>query len=201
MLTSFPIVLASQSPYRRQLLEEAGFLVEPFATGIPEPEPLELGDLHTGLAVLAVMKAGAARKAGKTGLILACDTVSYVNGAVVQKPVDRDDARRMLLAISDNSHEVLTGWCLLRTENELLVSGVETTRLRMRPWTEAEIEAYLDTGEWAGKCGGYGLQMPSDPFVVQMEGSAANVIGVPIERVRRVLAEIPTLVATPPRRA
>lgn len=187
------ILLASQSVYRREVLEQAGYTVETYTTGIPEPEPLEFGDLQTGMAVLAVMKARAARRAGKTGLILACDTVSYVNGVVVQKPVDRADAERMLRAISDNTHEVLTGWCLLRARDELIVSGVETTRLTMRAWTEAERVAYLDSGEWEGKCGGYGLQVPRDPFLVRIEGSAANVIGVPVERVNAVLEEFPEL--------
>ncbi len=187
------ILLASQSVYRREVLELAGYEVTTYATGIPEPEPMEFGDLHTGLAILAVMKARAARRAGMAGLILACDTVSYVNGSVVQKPIDRADAERMLRAISNNTHEVLTGWCLLRSRDELLLSGVETTRLTMRTWTDQEVEAYLDSGEWQGKCGGYGLQLPQDPFITMISGSAANVIGVPVERITAVLSEFPEL--------
>lgn len=187
------ILLASQSVYRREVLEQAGYRVTTYTTGIPEPEPLEFGDLQTGLGILAVMKARAARRAGKAGLILACDTVSFVNGAVVQKPEDRADAERMLLAISSNTHEVLTGWCLLRARDELLVSGVETTRLTMRAWTDSERESYLDSGEWQGKCGAYGLQLPHDPFITALEGSAANVIGVPVERVTAILEEFPEL--------
>ena len=63
----------------------------------------------------------------------------------------------------------------------------------MRAWTDAETEAYLDSGEWEGKCGGYGLQLPADPFVTKLEGSASNVIGVPLERLAQVFAEFPSL--------
>src|SRR6185295_5070489 len=95
----------------------------------------------------------------------------------------------MLLAISGTTHEVLTGWCLLRTADRLFLSGVERTTIHMRPWTSAEIESYLDSGQWIGKSGAYGLQLPVDPFVVRIEGSRSSVIGVPLERLRAVIDE------------
>jgi septum formation protein len=194
------IVLASQSPHRRALLERAGYRVTVNPTGIPEPEPLDFGDLHTGLSALALMKGRAAVRQGARGLILACDTVGHAEREVLQKPVDRADAERMLRKISDEEHEVLTGWCLLRSDEDLALTGVVSTRIAMRPWTEAELAAYLDSGDWQGKCGAYGLQTLenlelSDPFVTRIVGSASNVIGVPLERIAEVLAKFPALTA------
>jgi len=185
------LVLASQSPYRLELLRGAGYGVRACPAHIDEPDPLTLVDLHSGLIHIAQRKARTVWERGEQGLILAADTVGHVGGEVFGKPLDRNDARRMLQAISGVSHEVLTGWCLLRTRDGLLVAGCEATRIVMRPWTTAELEGYLDRGEWGGKCGAYGLQWPGDPFVTRLEGSAANVVGVPLERLGEVLAEFP----------
>lgn len=185
------LVLASQSPYRLQLLREAGYTVRACAANLDEPDPLTLGDLRSGLIHIAQRKARTVLERGAGGLILAADTVGHAGGEVFGKPADRDEARRMLRAISGVSHEVLTGWCLLRSRDGLLISGCESTQIVMRPWTTAELEGYLDSGEWEGKCGAYGLQWPGDPFVTRLEGSAANVVGVPLERLEQVLAEFP----------
>lgn len=184
------LVLASQSPYRLQLLREAGFEVRACPAHIDEPDPTTLGDLRSGLIHIAQRKARTVLERGESGVIFAADTVGHAQGEVFGKPADRREARRMLEAISGVTHEVLTGWCLLRSRDGLLVSGCESTRIVMRAWTDAEFEAYLDSGEWEGKCGAYGLQWPGDPFVTRLEGSAANVVGVPLERLAAVLAEL-----------
>jgi len=114
-------------------------------------------------------------------------------GEVLGKPVDRADALRMLQAISGTVHEVLTGWCLLRTRDQLQISGVEMTTIAMRRWTESEFSSYLDSREWLGKSGAYGLQLPNDPFVTHLAGSASNVVGIPIERLQQVLAEFASM--------
>ena len=96
----------------------------------------------------------------------------------------------MLQAISGSVHQVLTGWYLLRTRDQFHVSGVETTTIAMRAWTADELEAYLDSGAWIGKSGAYGLQLPHDPFVTSMVGSASSVIGIPLEQLADAIAEL-----------
>lgn len=187
------LILASQSTYRRDLLESAGYDVEVIAAGIDEPDLSGCIDLEAGLVHVAQLKAFTVARRGKSGLILAADTVGHVHGQVFGKPADRSDALRMLQAISGTTHDVLTGWCLLRTRDGFLVSGVERTVITMRPWSDAEFTAYLDGGEWIGKCGAYGLQWPNDPFVTKIEGSPSNVIGVPLERLKAILGELPQL--------
>lgn len=187
------LILASRSPYRLELLRDAGFEVEAAPAEIVEPDPASFDDLDAGLLHVAQFKALAVARQGKQGLILAADTVGCVSGQVFGKPADREEARRMLLAISGVSHAVLTGWCLLRTADGLMLSGVERTAIVMRLWSDAELTAYLDSGDWIGKSGAYGLQLPVDPFVKRIEGSASNVVGVPLERLKQVLKEFPSL--------
>jgi septum formation protein len=187
------LILASESPYRLQLLRDAGYDVAAIASRVPEPDLALFPDLETGLLSLAQMKARAVQATGAAGLILAADTVSLVAGKILGKPADRIEARAMLESLSGTTHDVLTGWCLLRTRDRLTLGGVERTTITMRAWQADEVAAYLDSGEWEGKCGAYGLQLPEDPFVTQIAGSKANVIGLPLERLQAVLAEFATL--------
>jgi septum formation protein len=184
------LILASSSPHRLRLLREAGYEVEPFPAAIDEPDPARFADLDEGLAEIATLKAKEAQRCGAAGLIVAFDTIGCVGGKVFGKPRDRADARRMLQNISGKMHEVRTGWCLLRAGDEMLVSGVERTTITMRAWSERELAEYLDSGQWAGKSGAYGLTWPDDPFVTAISGSPSNVIGVPLERLAEVLAEL-----------
>jgi septum formation protein len=184
------LILASQSPHRLELLQNAGYEVAPIPAEILEPDPTTFADFEAGLMHIATLKARAVLAKGAAGIILAADTVGVVSGQVFGKPLDRNDARRMLAAISGTIHEVLTGWCLLRTRDQLFVAGVERTTITMRAWTAGELEAYLDSGSWIGKSGAYGLQFPHDPFVTNISGSASNVVGVPLERLAEVLAEL-----------
>lgn len=184
------LILASQSPYRLQLLRDAGFDAIAIPSLIDEPDPRSFGELSAGLRHLALIKGLAVANQGVSGIVLSADTVGHVNGEVYGKPIDRSDACRMLQSISGTVHEVLTGWCLLRTSDRLAVTGCETTAITMRPWSDCELDSYLDSNEWCGKCGAYGLQWPNDPFVTSIQGSAANVIGLPIETLTRVLNEL-----------
>lgn len=181
------LTLASGSPHRLALLREAGYEVEAIPAGIVEPDLSCCEDLEAGLIDIARAKAEEVARRGVSGLVFAADTVGCVAGRVFGKPTDRADAERMLRAISGTTHEVLTGWCLLRTADRSRQEGVERTVITMRAWSEAELAAYLDGGKWIGKSGAYGLELPTDPFVTRIQGSAANVVGVPLERVREVL--------------
>ena len=187
------LILASGSPYRRELLEQAGYDVTAVTSGVAEPDLSLFPDLRAGLLYLAQLKARAVQSLGHSGVILGADTVSLAAGQILGKPEDRRSAEHMLRQLSETTHEVLTGWCLLRTADGLALTGVETTVIAMRRWTDAEILAYLDSGEWQGKCGAYGLQLPVDPFVTEIIGSASNVIGLPLERLAAVWDEFPAL--------
>lgn len=184
------LILASQSPHRLTLLRGAGYDVEARPAFIREPALDGVPDLTAALEQIARLKARSSEAQGAQGLIFAADTVGRVADRVFGKPRDRNEARQMLEAISGTTHDVLTGWCLLRTSDAQMRSGTETTQIEMRGWSDAELEHYLDSGAWRGKSGAYGLQWPVDPFVVRMQGSASSVVGVPLERLAEVLAEL-----------
>jgi septum formation protein len=182
------LILASQSVYRLDLLLQAGFEVVAEASGVAEPPLDGFSTLDSGMIHLAETKARAVASRHSSGVVLGCDTVGIVGEQILGKPVDREEARRMLQSLSGTRHAVATGWCLHRVRDGLIVGGVEWTWITMRTWSSDELEAYLDGGEWQGKCGAYGLQLPCDPFVTSISGSSANVIGVPVERITEVMA-------------
>lgn len=177
------LVLASQSPRRRRLLEQAGIPFEAQAAAVEEYEP-ERGDPH------AVSLENARRKAAAVGgeAVLAADTVVAVGDCLLAKPRGRDEARAMLRRLSGTTHRVVTGVAVRRGERWATAS-VET-RVTMRPLAEEEIETYVQSGEGLGKAGAYAIQENADRFVTHVEGPFDNVIGLPVETVRRLLREL-----------
>ena len=185
-MSGLPITLASQSRARQWLLESVGFTAAAMPSGVDEPDLATFPDLEAALVYLAELKARAVWRRGANGLIVSGDTVTRVPGPggaeLLGKPADRADAERMLRLLSGSTHEVLTGWRVLRTTDGLTLGGVEVTRLTMRNWSEEEVRAYLESGEWEGRCGAYGILDP-DPFITHIDGSWTNVAGLPMERI------------------
>jgi septum formation protein len=186
------LILASASPRRRLLLAEAGYTFEVDPSSIEEPEPAGPVDPGVYAAELAHRKAvEVARRRGQ-GLVLAADTVCAVAGRILNKPVDRADADRMIRLQEGRDTEVLTAVCLYRAERREWVGAVEVSLVRFRPLTDAERAAHLDSGNWEGKAGAYGVQ-DADPFVSVLAGSWSNVVGLPMERLAELLERFPAL--------
>jgi septum formation protein len=181
------LILASASPRRRELLAEAGYHFEIDASGIDEPEP-EPGVIPSDYAAnLAWRKARAVARRHATGLVLAADTICSVGGIILNKPLDRADAERMIRLQEGHDTDVISGLCLYRAGRDEWLGAVELSVVRFRPLDTAERLAYLDSGRWAGKSGGYGVQ-DHDPFVTVVQGSFSNVVGLPMERLAALLA-------------
>ena len=192
------LILASASPRRRDLLDEAGFSFEVEPSSVDETalsvsvDPFELPQ------TLAVAKARdvAARHDGEAAVVLAADTVVYAAGEVLGKPADRADAARMMRLLSGSLHSVVTGHCLIRCDTKQQVAGKVRSDVLMRPISVDEIETYLDTNQWRGKAGGYGLQDEpggrdaGGPFVEQISGELTNIVGLPMPQVIDALAEL-----------
>lgn len=186
MNLSLPLVLASASPRRRLLLERAGyaFEVEPSRFEEGDPAPGEgMADYVARLAWSKAREVGGRRRAG---LILAADTSCEVDGRVLNKPTDRDDAERMIRAQEGRDVEVWTGICLYRADRGEWVGASELSVCRFRTLEDEERTAYLDSGKWEGKAGAYGLQ-DDDPIVTLVSGSWSNVVGLPMERLADLL--------------
>lgn len=182
------LVLASASPRRRALLAEAGYDFEVDPSGVVEPEPTGPVDPGEYAAELAYRKAADVARRRGVGLILAADTVCAVGGVILNKPVDRDDAERMIRLQEGRDTEVLTAVCLLRAERREWLGAIEASIVRFRELTAAERTAHLDSLRWQGKAGAYGVQ-DNDPFVSVVAGSWSNVVGLPLERLARLLGD------------
>ena len=183
------LILASNSPRRRELLRQAGYRFEvrppPIedrgVTGAPSP-----GALVESLAYLKAMASVDAHRMAE-GLVLAADTVVVLAGRIIGKPADEADARRILSQLSGSEHRVLTGMALVDVAKRHRLLAHDVTRIRMRRITPAEIDAYVASGEALGKAGAYALQETGDRYVESLEGSVTNVVGLPMELLARML--------------
>jgi septum formation protein len=186
------LILASASPRRRLLLAEAGYPLEVDPSGFEEPEPGPEVSPEDYTAHLAWGKAAAVARRRKSGLVLGADTVCEVGGEILNKPVDRDDAERMIKLQEGHDTDVISGICLFRAGADEWVGAVEVSVVRFRRLSAAEREEYLDSNLWQGRSGGYGLQ-DHDPFVEVIKGSLSNVVGLPLERLAGLLRDYPAL--------
>jgi septum formation protein len=187
------IILASRSPRRLELARDRGWDVvvvappdEAEAAAPPRGpnEPLEAFVMR-----LAHAKAAAVEALGATGSILACDTLGEVAGVVLGKPADAVDARRMLEALAGRTHRVLTGVCLWPSgAGEPRQAWAEST-LEMDAFTPDFLDWYLASGLWRGKAGACGFQDERLPLRL-LTGSPSNVVGLPVELIEQMLAEI-----------
>ena len=181
------IVLASGSPRRRELL---GYMGLPF-TVMPADVDETVADPRPDCALeLAVRKARAVAGmlgAGSGGLVLAADTIVWCEGQLLGKPVDEGDARRMLSLIAGRWHEVYTGVCVLNLASGREEALLERSRVRIVPLSEADIAAYVATGEPMDKAGAYAIQGLGGAFIDEIAGSPSNVMGLPMAQTMALL--------------
>ncbi|MDP2344677.1 MAG: Maf family protein [Deltaproteobacteria bacterium] len=171
------VVLASASPRRKALLEAAGFVVDVRPADVDEePLPAELPD-----ALVRRLARAKATVHDVDDAVVAADTTVALGALILNKPVDDDDAARMLRLLSGCTHTVLTGWCVRRGSD--VVDGVVATSVTFRALGDADIAAYLRSGEHKDKAGAYGIQGAAAVLVSRVEGSLTNVIGLPIDEV------------------
>jgi nucleoside triphosphate pyrophosphatase len=181
-----PIVLASASPRRQELLRNAGIEFTVAPAHIPEV-PLQ-GELPVRFAErMAREKARAVRKSAPGRIILAADTDVSIGTTILGKPVNQDDAARMLELLSGQTHCVTTAVCLLGDEFEDVRS--ETTAVQFTSMSPAEIQEYVATGEPMDKAGAYAIQGLASRWIAKIEGDYYNVVGLPVDLVWRMLRE------------
>lgn len=185
------LILASRSPRRRQLLAEAGYCFEV----APPAETAECG-VCSGenpaqlVARLAYQKAADVAARVDAGVVLGCDTVVECAGQILGKPRDEGDARQILTLLRGREHRVLSGLCLWKRPDGQPVVRVEVTRLRMDALSDRQMDDYLASGAWEGKAGAFGYQDRLG-WVHVLDGSESNVVGLPMELLATLLAELP----------
>ena len=182
-----PLVLASRSPRRVELLTRAGYRFEVTPADIDEGR--RDGETPRGLVRrLAREKAAAVAPRHPGAVVLGADTLVVVDGEVLGKPDGAAGAAAMLRRLSGRTHEVLTGVALQAPDRHC--DGVQSTRVVFRTLSPDDIAWYVATGESADKAGGYSIQGRASRFVTRIEGSYTNVVGLPIALVDGLLREL-----------
>ncbi len=185
-----PLILASRSPRRAQLLQMLGVR---FTTMDPEEDgggPREGEDPARYAVRQAEAKALSVAHRVRDGVVLAADTVVYLDGEVLEKPGNPEEAVASLRRLAGREHDVFTGLCLVRAGIGARVTGVERSRVRMSALDERTIREYVGTGEPLDKAGAYGIQGVGGMLVASIEGCYFNVMGLPLARLRALFREL-----------
>ncbi|MEK7524410.1 MAG: nucleoside triphosphate pyrophosphatase [Patescibacteria group bacterium] len=182
------IILASSSIWRRRLLKKHGINVKVHVSKFKEMK------MHKNPRILVLHNArGKARRIAahyKSGIIIGVDTVGVFKGKILGKPNGRKAAQRMLKMLFGHTHQIMTGLCLINTQNGKELTAVVTTKMTFRKVTDLELAQYLDGGEWKGKAGSYAIQGRAKKFVQKVEGELTNVVGVPVNKLKEMLVKI-----------
>jgi septum formation protein len=191
-MTSTRIILASASPRRRELLGQLGLAFEVVVSGLDErPWPREMPASYALRNAADKAREVAQRVDGQGDtLIIAADTIVVVDDQILEKPVDAAHAVEMLRRLSGRWHEVMTGLCVGHRTRDGFHEQADAVRtgVRFRELAEREIAEYVATGEPMDKAGAYAIQGGAAGFVAETRGSYTNVVGLPMEALRRMLA-------------
>lgn len=181
------LILASASPRRLELLAQIGItpdLVEPAdinETPLARERPRQLAER------LAAAKADAVAERHPGDFVLAADTVVALGHRVLEKPADADEAKKFLQRLSGRRHRVIGGFAVIAPGGKAVVKSV-VTQVRFRRLSDHDIAAYIATGEWQGKAGGYAIQGTAAAFIPWINGSYTNVVGLAVSEVAGLLS-------------
>ncbi len=180
------LVLASASPRRKDLLEQAGFEIACVVSGVPELEDSDWSPEALALEN-AERKAAAVAANFPDEIVIAADTVVWFDGAFFGKPADPADAVRMLETLVGKTHQVVTGVVIHFPKDGGMARFAESSHVTFHPLTASEIHAYLSEIHPYDKAGAYAAQDDNGRLIARIDGLVSNVIGLPVERVREVL--------------
>ncbi len=187
MMLSNKLILGSQSPRRKELLEKAGFEFEVRSMDFEETYPDEMSVLEVA-EYLSVEKNKALRTILENQIIITADTVVISNGRILEKPTDENDAITMLSGLSGQIHEVVTGVCISNGQKQRSISV--TTEVKVKPLSIKEINYYITNYKPFDKAGAYGIQEWFGLIAIEwINGSYYNVVGLPVDQVYTILTE------------
>ena len=186
MLPSSQVLLVSRSPRRLQLLEAAGFKVEVRPSDVDESWPEHRACIEDAVAGIARRKMTAVEVGAR--LSVSADTVVMIDGELLGKPQDAQQAWDTLQRLSDREHRVFTGFCVRQGQKERV--GAVCTKVSFRDLSAKEIERYIDSGEPFDKAGAYGIQGNGGAFIDRISGSYTNVMGLPLKEVLEAMETV-----------
>lgn len=180
------IVLASSSPSRKMLLERAGVDFEVLVSGVDETVPPEYTPAQT-VECLAERKGTAVFELRPKSIVISADSVVSIDGMILGKPGDDEEAKAMLRRLSGRTHEIFTGVCLLSADRKKVFHSV--TQVTFYPLSEEEIAEYVAMGESRGRAGSYGIEGKGVVLVQSICGDYSNIVGLPVAETLRQLRE------------
>lgn len=181
-----PLILASGSPRRRELLDLMGLT---YTVETPDVDESFSGRPSETVMEISRRKAAAVAARHSDSIIIAADTLVFADGAL-GKPHTPERAKEMLRSLAGNWHHVYTGITVINTRSGCILRNVDKTRVHLVSMTEQEIDAYVATGEPLDKAGAYGIQGMGGMFVDRIDGSYSNVVGLPMSMLRIMLAQV-----------
>jgi len=185
--TNVPIILASRSPRRQQLLSEAGYEFTTVWPDIDESAFVEEGISPCEYAErLALAKAKSVAEKHPQRLVLGADTVADFKGEIIGKPIDAKKAEEITRKLFSGPHKVITAVAVVRISDGTEIVESDSTTVYPKKLTESQIAEHIKGGSWRGKAGAYAIS-EQDEFVERIEGSLTNVMGLPMELVQRLL--------------
>jgi septum formation protein len=182
----FRLILASSSPARRELLSRLALAFEVRPAHIDEPT--DFHDPRTFVQSVSWLKAAAVAPTIDSGVILAADTIGWIDGQAILKPDDEADARRILRQLGGREHELWTGVTLWRHPDDVQLIWQERSLVHFTALDDGAMDEYLKTRQWKNNSGAYAILEEGDPYVRVTEGSITNVIGLPMETLEKRLA-------------
>ncbi len=183
------LLLASQSPRRRELLEQTGIELEIVPSDIDE-EDISIKNPAEYVKALSFMKADKIAKAYPDLWILGADTIVVLQDQILGKPESEHHAMEMLRLLSDREHTVFTGFCIMNKHKQTVIKSAVETRVWFKPVSDQEIKWYVSTKEPFDKAGAYGIQGLGAFLVRKIFGSYSNVVGLPVCEVIEALMEL-----------
>lgn len=186
-----PLVLASKSPRRKKLLEQLGLRFEVIPSDYAEDNHSKDFPPEEYVQKLSLEKAlNVSRKLDYNSIVVGADTIVLLNGEIINKPVDKNDAKIILNKLSNKTHRVLTGISFVKVPEQRFITTYQNTFVTFRQLDEEEIDAYIKSGSPMDKAGAYGIQDDFGAlFVNYIEGCYYNIVGLPLELFYQTLKE------------
>jgi len=185
------LILASSSPRRRELMAKAGYQFEVIEPDVDETAyPVEKYSPVEYAKTLALVKARSVAERFKDRIVIGADTIVDYKGAVIGKPADAKEAEQIIRKLFSSPHKVITGIAIIRLADNIEIAETDTTIVFPKKMSAGQIAEHIKGQSWQGKAGAYAIQETGEKFVEKIEGSVTNVMGLPMELLKKLLERI-----------
>lgn len=184
-----PIILASESPRRKEIFKKTGLKFKAAVSNFEEYVDLKLTP-HELVQKLSLGKAKAVFRNHKDSIIISADTIVACNKKILNKPTNENEAKKMLKFLNNKSHLIITGFTIISSDLKMPITKSQETKVWMRKITELEIDEYIKTKEPFDKAGGYAIQGEAQKFIKKIEGDLFNAIGLPLDSLMKELKKL-----------